>query len=185
MICWESPRNGGTGWVNSRHKTCSRKSPLIGNPAVVDAQSESRNGDEISSPVKRLISSRAKKGSLIVRERNILHMEIHTREDARAFMTFYGTLMEIQARFIGLLAEGRPGALIPNDMLFHDYWTDREIDARFRAACKAVGVSDLDAATMDSISQNRGLLQIRQDVLQTSLRRACDLLTSLTKGGIG
>jgi len=109
-------------------------------------------------------------------------MEMHTREDARAFMRFYGKLMEIQAKFIGLLAEGRPGEPIPTDMLFHDYWTGSEIDALFHAACKAAGVSDLDAATRDNISQDQGLLQIRQEVLQTSLRRACDLLNVTEEG---
>ena len=109
-------------------------------------------------------------------KREHLHMEMHTRKDAKAFMAFYGKLMEIQAIFVGFLAEGRPGELIPKGMLFRDYWTDSEIDARFRAACKAAGVSDLDAATRDSISQDQGLLQIRQDLLQTGLRRACGLL---------
>jgi len=109
-------------------------------------------------------------------------MEMHTREDAKAFMTFYGKLMEIQANFIGLLAEGRPGEQVPKGMLFHDYWTGGEIDARFHAACKAAGVSDRDAATMDSISQDQGLLQIRQDRLQSSLRRACDLLDVTEEG---
>jgi len=103
-------------------------------------------------------------------------MEMHTREDARAFMRFCGKLMEIQARFTGLLAEGRPGKPVPEGMLFRDYWTDSDIAALFRAACKAAGLSDLDAATIDSIRQNHGLLQIRQDLLQTCLRRACDLL---------
>ena len=46
----------------------------------------------------------------------------------------------------------------------------------------AAGVSDLDAPTMDSISQNQGILQIRQDVLQISLRRACDLLDVTDEG---
>ena len=109
-------------------------------------------------------------------------MEMHTREDATAFMTFYGKLMEIQARFIGLLAEGRPGELVPKGMLFHDYWTDGEIDVLFRAACRAAGVSDLDAATMGTICQDQGLLQTRQDLLQPSLRRACDLLDVTEEG---
>ena len=109
-------------------------------------------------------------------------MEMHTWEDARAFMTFYGKLMEIQARFSGLLGEGRPGELIPKGMRFHDYWTGSELDALLRAACRAAGVSDLDAATMGSINREQGLLQIRQDLLQASLRRACDLLDVTEEG---
>jgi len=103
-------------------------------------------------------------------------MQMNTLEDARDFMAFYGKLMEIQARFIGLLAKGRPGEPVPKGMLFQDYWTETEIDVLFQAACKTAGVSDFDVATMDSISPDQGLLQIRENLLQTSLRRACDLL---------
>ena len=51
------------------------------------------------------------------------------------------------------------------------YWTDSAIDAAFEQRARPREY-DFDAATMDRISQNQGLLQIRQNVLQTSLRRA-------------
>jgi len=133
------------------------------------------------SSVRHLPFVKAKKGPLNVQERKF-YMEMNNQEDARAFMTFCGRLMEIQAMFARLLAEGRPGESVPEDMLFRDYWTHNEIAALFRSACKAAGVSYLDSATMDSVSHDQGLLQIRQDLLQTNLKRACDLLNVPEEG---
>jgi len=105
---------------------------------------------------------------------------MRTRQDAADFLVFYVKLHEIEARFIDALVEGRPGEPIPKDMRLHDYWTDNEVDALFRTACEATGISDPE--TIDSMSQDKTQLQETLTRLREPLRYACDLL-GVTKEG--
>jgi len=105
---------------------------------------------------------------------------VYTRGDAEEFLVFFGRLLKIEEKFVDLLVEGRPGEPIPKDMLLRDYWTDREVDLLFRAACEAAGISD--PTTIDGVNQLKTDLQEVLTGLQEPLRRACDFL-GITKEG--
>ena len=109
-----------------------------------------------------------------------LHTKVLTQHDAEAFLIFYGKLLEIQARFVDALVEGRRGEPVPKDVPLRDYWTNSEVDGLFRVACEATGLSD--PAMIDILRQGQTGLHETLTGLQEPLNRACDLLGITQEG---